>query len=80
VPNDPHVRVSVELSPAVSARPDLWALVSHPVLLAVVLDPATDPPVGQVHHGSARWRFANRVQLLEAIDAASRQAQGGEIR
>jgi hypothetical protein len=74
------VRVSIELSPAACARRDLWGLVADPVLLAVVLDPATDPPVGQVHHGSARWRFANRVQLLEAIDAAARQAQRGEIR
>jgi hypothetical protein len=46
----------------------------------VVLDPTTDPPVGQVHHGSARWRFANRVQLLEAIDAAAKQAQRGDFR
>ena len=44
------------------------------ILLATVLEAGCEPPAGYVQHGSARWRFVNRVELLEAIDAAYRDA------
>jgi hypothetical protein len=37
----------------------------------------SDHPVGEVQMGSRRWRFANRVQMLEAIDAACDEAIRG---
>lgn len=40
------------------------------VVLALLLEAEREPPAGYVQHGAARWRFVNRVELLQAIDAA----------
>ncbi len=44
------------------------------MLLVVLLHNERQPPAGQVRYGPATWRFANRVELLVAIDAAYRRA------
>ena len=70
---DPRLQVRIEVDPLSRGRRDPTA--GEPLVLAVLLEPHTNPPAGQVHHGSTRWIFANRVELLEAIDAASVHAQ-----
>lgn len=52
---------------------------SGTALLAVVLEVRRDPPAGRVQMGSRQWRFANRVELLEAIDAAYARAMGVDL-
>jgi hypothetical protein len=47
---------------------------ARPALLALVLEPASEPPAGQVQLGCTGWRFSNRVELLEAIDFARERA------
>jgi hypothetical protein len=70
---DPQIQVSIEQHALARDRPDQRA--DDLVTLAVVLKPETNPPAGEVRHGSSRWRFSNRVELLEAVDAASQKAQ-----
>jgi hypothetical protein len=42
--------------------------------IAMTVAVESGAPVGQVQMGTRRWRFANRVQMLEAIDAACDEA------
>ena len=68
-----RIRLSVEICRAAPFMevPDREAgPAERSVLLAVLLDRDGEPPAGHVHHGALRWRFGNRVELLEAIDAA----------
>jgi hypothetical protein len=68
-----RIRLSVEitrLARFIDVPDRKAASAERNVLLAVLLDRDGEPPAGHVHHGALRWRFANRVELLEAIDAA----------
>ena len=68
-----HIRLSVEISRAAPSMEGPLGQARTPgrsVMVAVLLDRDGEPPAGHVHHGALRWRFGNRVELLEAIDAA----------
>ena len=75
-----HLRVSIEMQSASASHPSESALsrltLENPdtALVAVVLEVRREPPAGRVQVGSTEWHFGNRVELLEAIDAAYEQA------
>ena len=77
-----HVRISIGVYGArlpkhrMPRRPDGGFVGgdARSALLALVLDPASGPPAGQVQLGCTGWRFSNRVELLEAIDFARAHA------
>jgi hypothetical protein len=71
--------VQVELafsSPGPSTRRIAALGVNVPDLtvVAMMLAVETGCPVGEVQLGTLRWRFGNRVEMLEAIDAACEEA------
>jgi hypothetical protein len=71
--SSPRIRLTVEINraaPFMLAPEREAGPVDRHVLLAVLLDRNGEPPTGHVHHGAFQWRFGNRVELLEAIDAA----------
>ena len=80
-----HVRVSIEMQSTSASHPSESALSQHTLenpdtaLVAVVLEVRREPPTGRVQVGSTEWHFGNRVELLEAIDAAYEQAVGPDL-
>jgi hypothetical protein len=66
--------VRVELENAGPAAHRFDADTPAPAVLAVILALEKDLPSGEVQLGTLRWRFGNRVELLEAIEAAREEA------
>jgi hypothetical protein len=83
------IGISLRINPATHAQAqpglensDLAPCVGRSARTAITIMMAVggDPPAGEVQLGTQRWCFANRVEMLEAIDAACEQAISSAIR